>query len=60
MKLKPNQMFLINKYKNQARYFSKDEIEKIMDEFVNLDANYKVGLIDINIGLESILCRYCS
>ena len=60
MKLKPNQMFLINKYKAQARYFTKDEIEKIMDEFVNLDANYKVGLIDINIGLESILCRYCS
>ena len=60
MKLKPNQMFLINKYKTQARYFTKEEIEKIMDEFVNLDANYKVGLIDINIGLESILCRYCS
>ena len=60
MKLKPNQMFLINKYKTQARYFTKDEIEKIMNEFVNLDANYKVGLIDINIGLESILCRYCS
>lgn len=60
MKLKPNQMFLINKYKMQAKYFTKEEIEKIMDEFINLDANYKVGLIDINIGLESILCRYCS
>ena len=60
MKLKPNQMFLVNKYKSQARYFTKEEIEKIMNEFINLDANYKVGLIDINIGLESILCRYCS
>lgn len=60
MKLKPNQMFLINKYKTQARYFTKDEIENIMEEFVNLDTNYKIGLIDINIGLESILCRYCS
>lgn len=60
MKLKPNQMFLINKYRSQARYFTKDEIETIMDEFVNLDSNYKIGLIDINIGLESILCRYCS
>ncbi len=60
MKLKPNQLFLTTKYKNQARYFTKNEIEKIMEEFVNLDANYKVGLIDINIGLEAILCRYCS
>ena len=60
MKLKPNQLFLTTKYKNQARYFTKNEIEKIMEEFINLDANYKVGLIDINIGLEAILCRYCS
>lgn len=60
MKLKPNQLFLTTKYKMQAKYFSKQEIENILEEFVNLDANYKVGLIDINIGLESILCRYCS
>ena len=60
MKLKPNQLFLTTKYKMQAKYFSKQEIENILEEFVNLDANYKVGLIDINIGLEAILCRYCS
>ena len=60
MKLKPNQLFLTTKYKMQASYFSKEEIENIMEEFINLDANYKVGLIDINIGLEAILCRYCS
>lgn len=60
MKLKPNQLFLTTKYKMQATYFSKEEIENIMEEFINLDANYKVGLIDINIGLEVILCRYCS
>lgn len=60
MKLKPNQLFLTTKYKMQAKYFSKHEIENIMEEFINLDANYKVGLIDINIGLEAILCRYCS
>ena len=59
MKLKPNQLFLTTKYKAQAKYFSKEELEKMMDEFINLDANYKVGLIDINIGLESILCMYC-
>lgn len=60
MKLKPNQLFLTTKYKMQAKYFSKQEIENILEEFVNLDANYKVGLIDINVGLEAILCRYCS
>ena len=60
MKLKPNQLFLTSKYKMQAKYFSQDEIEQILDELVNLDANYKIGLIDINVGLEAILCRYCS
>ena len=60
MNLKPNQLFLTSKYKNQAKYFSKEEIEQIMGELTNLDANYKIGLIDINVGLESILCRYCS
>ena len=60
MKLKPNQMFLVNKYKKQADYFRENELRKIIDELIELDANYKVGLIDLNIGLESILCRYCS
>lgn len=60
MKLKPNQLFLTTKYKMQAKYFSKQEIEKIMEEFIKLDANYKVGLIDLNVGLESVLCGYCS
>ena len=60
MKLKPNQLFLTTKYKMQAKYFSKQDIENIMNEFIDLDANYKVGLIDINIGLEAMLCRYCS
>ena len=60
MKLKPNQMFLTTKYKMQAKYFSEEEIRKIMAEFINLDANYKTGLIDINVGLEAVLCRYCS
>ena len=60
MQLKPNQLFLTSKYKMQASYFSKEEIEQILEEFIELDVNYKVGLIDINIGLECILCRYCS
>lgn len=60
MKLKPNQMFLVSKYKKQANYFKEQEVREIMDEFVNLDEKYKIGLIDLNLGLETILCSYCS
>lgn len=60
MKLKPNQLFLITKYKAQARYFEEIELRKILQELTDLDSNYKTGLIDLNIGLEAILCKYCS
>ena len=60
MDLKPNQTFLISKYKAQAKYFEEKELRKILEELINLDANYKIGLIDLEIGLEAILCRYCS
>ncbi len=60
MNLKPNQAFLLNKYKTQAKYFEERDIRSILDEMMDLDSKYKIGLIDINIGLEAILCRYCS
>ena len=60
LNLKPNQMFLVTKYKAQADYFKEAELKKIVEELIDLDYNYKIGLIDLNIGLESILCRYCS
>ena len=60
LKLKLNQIFLVNKYKMQANYFEEKELRTIIEELINLDYNYKTGLIDLNIGLESILCRYCS
>ena len=60
LSLKPNQMFLANKYKSQAGYFSKDELKNIIEEFIALDRNSKIGLIDLNVGLESILSKYCS
>lgn len=59
LKLKPNQMFLVTKYKKQAGFFKTKELRKILQELIDLDYNYKNGLIDINIGLEAILCRYC-
>ncbi len=58
--LKANQIFLVNKYKIQAKYFSEKELKDILQELRNLDYNYKNGNIDLQIGLESILCRYCS
>ena len=60
MNLKPNQMFLTTKYKMQAKYFKEQELRMILQELTDLDANYKMGTIDLNIGLEAILCRYCS
>ena len=60
MNLKPNQMFLVSKYKTQANYFQEQELRLILEELVNLDANYKIGLIDLEVGFEAILCRYCS
>ena len=60
LNLKANQMFLINKYKNQARFFKMQELRNLLQELINLDYKYKVGLIDVELGLESILCTYCS
>lgn len=57
--LKPNQTFLANKYKAQASYFKQNELRKILQELCDLDYKYKVGLIDLNVGLEAILCAYC-
>ena len=56
LELKPNQTFLINKYRKQASYFKIEELRKILEEFNNLDYNSKIGKIDLEIGLRSVLC----
>ena len=60
LSLKPNQTFLVNKYKMQAKYFEERELKAVLQNLRDLDYNYKIGLIDLQVGLESILCRYCS
>ena len=60
LNLKPNQTFLVNKYKTQANYFSDKELSKILQGLRDLDYNSKNGLIDLQVGLEAILCTYCS
>lgn len=59
LNLKANQLFLTSKYKKQANYFSIEEIKKVLLELIELDYNYKNGLIDLDIGLKSILCKNC-
>ena len=42
LSLKPNQAFLINKYKMQAKYFSETELRGIIDDMISLDSDYKI------------------
>ena len=60
LKLKPNQMFLVKKYQNQVRFFKNNELREILESLIKLDEEFKIGNIDLEIGLEAILCRYCS
>ena len=60
LKLKPNQTFLVSKYKRQASYFTQHALKNILFKLIELDENYKNGNVDLNIGLESVICGYCS
>ena len=60
LNLKPNQTFLVNKYKTQSSYFNEENLKGILQDLRDLDYNYKNGLIDLQIGLETILCKHCS
>lgn len=51
LNLKPNQTFLVNKYKVQAKFFKEAEIRGIIDDMIKLDTNYK---------LRSNRCKYWS
>ena len=43
----------------QSKYFKEKDLKNILQDLRDLDYNYKNGLIDLQIGLEAILCRYC-
>ena len=60
LKLKPNQTFLVGKYQTQAKYFSKEELRSLLEELIKIDSSSKSGGIEINVGLETVLCKYCS
>lgn len=44
----------------QAKYFKTKELKEILQDLRDLDYQYKNGIIDLQIGLEAILCKYCS
>lgn len=58
LNLKPNRTFLVNKYKMQSKYFKEKELRGILQDLCDLDYQYKSGLIDLQIGLETIICKY--
>ena len=58
--LKPNQLFLVPKYKRQAASFGEDELINILKEITNLDYLAKNGRIDVMVGLKGILSKYCN
>lgn len=60
LKLSPNQMFLVNKYKTQARFFTEKELKEILNGLREIDYKSKIGMMDLNLGLETVLCQYCS
>ncbi len=60
LSLKPNQTFLVVKYKKQAASFKEEELTAILREFTKLDYAYKNGKIDAIVGLKGILSRYCN
>ena len=60
LNLKPNQMFLTTKYKVQSKYFTEKDLRDILQDLCDLDYNFKNGKIDLQVGMEMILCRYCS
>lgn len=57
LELKSNQIFLISKYKKQTEYFTEQNLRKILKELYTLDYKSKQGLIDLEVGLEAVLCN---
>lgn len=53
--LKPNQTFLVNKYKKQLTSFKEVNLRKILEGFTDLDYNSKNGKIDLELGLKSLV-----
>lgn len=49
--------FIVNKYKEQARRFTREELEQVLVDLAELDMDSKLGKIDLKIGLEITLVK---
>ena len=49
--------YAANKYKEQSKRFSKQELIKMIKKLAKLDVDSKIGKIDLKIGLEKIICE---
>lgn len=49
--------FLVKKYKEQASRFTNAELESMLNKLLELDLKSKTGLIDLRVGLDSIICN---
>ena len=49
--------FIVNKYKEQARRFTHEELEQVLVDLAELDMDSKLGKIDLKIGLEITLVK---
>ena len=45
---------------NNSSNIPQKELKDVLQALRDLDVNYKNGLIDLEVGLEAILCNYCS
>ena len=55
LELKPNQMFLVSKYKKQTTYFTEEELRSFLSNMLELDEKNKSGNIDFLVGLQTLM-----
>lgn len=60
LELTPKQTFLVSRYKEQLKFFKEEDLKTILFSIADLDYKFKIGKIDIEVGLRTILCTYCS
>lgn len=56
--LKPNQVWLVNKYKKQVSLF-KTDLRHMLQDLTDLDYMAKTDKIDLVLGIQCIICKYC-
>lgn len=59
LNLKPNQTFLIGKYKKQAECFEEKKLRKILEELINLDSESKIRKNQFEYRIGSNIMQLC-